>query len=321
MAENTLIEWTDGTINFWVGCQEAGPGCKYCYAQALDTRFGHGENWGPKAPRRKTKSGVADIKKMQRNADKFEAEHGRKFRVFVSSMCDIFDNAVPLGWTYEALDHCERADKLEIQLLTKRVGQVEKRMPARWRHGWPRHIGLMITVVNQEEADRDIPKLLELKEEFNIPWVGLSIEPMLGPIDLTNCVPSGHAHGSMRSALSEFSYCELCGEDDDLPTVDWVIIGGESGRFARPAHIGWIREVVEDCKAAKVPLLFKQWGEWFPYGQTDAYGRHNTVTKGEKPGFWHEWPEGGGFSVRIGKKKAGRYLDGIIHNEFPRISV
>lgn len=84
-----------------------------------------------------------------------------------------------------AFAEAELASGLDIQFLTKRISNVAKMVPAHWPLGrWPRHIGLMITVVDQSEADRDIPRLLRLKQEFNIPWIGLSIEPMLGPIDL-----------------------------------------------------------------------------------------------------------------------------------------
>lgn len=267
MADRSKIEWTDTTVNFWEGCQKAGPGCDNCYAEDRDNRFHGGKHWGPGAPRRKTKGGVANIRRLQRQADKFEAENGRRRNVFVSSLSDIFDNAVPIEWTHEALTECEAADRLNIQLLTKRVGNVEKRMPASWHKNWPQHIGLLITVVNQEEADRDIPKLLDLKARFNIPWVGLSIEPMIGAIDLTldglmflDC-PEDCEHSTFDYAFGvwECRRCEDSGKTDD-PGIDWVICGGESGPNARPMHPDWARSLRDQCAETGVPFFMKQMG-------------------------------------------------------------
>jgi protein gp37 len=75
-------------------------------------------------------------------------------------------------------------------------------------------------------------------------------------------------------------------------------------------NIAWARVIRDQCIATNTPYLFKQWGEWFPYGEVDAGGATNSVTRGEKPGLWHDWPDGSGFSARLGKKTAGRYLDG-----------
>ena len=83
------------------------------------------------------------------------------------------DKRVPLEWAHDAFHKIEVSDRIDWQLLTKRVGNVEKRVPKRWLEGnWPQHVGLMITVVNQVETNRDIPKLLELKLKYRIPWVG-----------------------------------------------------------------------------------------------------------------------------------------------------
>lgn len=102
--------------------------------------------------------------------------------------------------------------------------------------------------------------------------------------------------------------------------LDWVIAGGESGPGARPMHPDWARTLRDQCAAAGVPFHFKQWGEWFPYGTKDADGDLNTRSRGEKPGVWHEWDNGGGFSVRIGKREAGRFLDGVEHNGMPAMA-
>ena len=328
MVDQTKIEWTDFTVNFWEGCQKVGPGCDHCYAEARDTRFTGGKHWGPGAPRRKVKGGIPKLQKINRDAGHFYKTHGHWPRVFCSSLSDLFDNAVDPIWREEALTEIDCAGFTQIQMLTKRIGNVEKMVPDMWRDdGWPDHVGLMITVVNQEEANRDIPKLLDLKARLGIPWVGLSVEPMLGDVDvsrwlLINWQCSG-CRGYFAGRYQE--ECPDCGRNSYWSGshkfnpksgmgqsglgIDWVICGGESGPGARPMHPDWARYLRDQCNAAGVPFLFKQWGEWRP-----------------GPGFacpddlpskdWHHFdPECS--ARRVGKKVAGRLLDGREWNEVP----
>lgn len=232
MAETSKIEWTDATVNFWWGCTKVGPGCDHCYAEAFDKRTG-GSHWGLGAPRRKIKGAVALIQRLNRN--------GRR-RVFIQSMSDLFDLEVPVGWFADAWEHIAACDRLAIQIVTKRVSAVEKRLAAIGAKGWPRHAGLMITVVNQDEADRDVPRLLAIKAKLGISWVGLSVEPMLGPIDLS---PWLHA-------------------------LDWVICGGESGPGARPMHIDHARSLVRQCARAGTACFIKQLGRSCIMNRSDA---------------------------------------------------
>lgn len=326
MTQQTKIEWTDFTVNFWEGCQKVGPGCDHCYAEARDVRFTGGAHWGPGAPRRKVKSGIAKLRKIDRDAYDFQIKHGHWPRVFCSSLSDIFDNAVDPEWRLEAFEAIEISDNTRPQLLTKRIGNVEKMVPDMWVFGgWPQHVGLMITVVNQTEADRDIPKLLDLKSRLGIPWVGLSMEPLLGPVDLTLdglvCLPcpnaaDGIAMDPTTGAFECCSKCDFTGIGDEW-SIDWVIVGGESGRGARPMHPDWVRSLRDQCQAAGVPFLFKQWGEWFPFGEVDSSGAANLTSQGKKEGLWHEWDGEAVASVRIGKSRAGRLLDGREWNEVP----
>lgn len=322
MADVTKIEWTDATWNAWWGCQSVGPGCDHCYAEALDKRTG-GAHWGARATRRRTSDTNWNAPlKWQRAAAKFEAQYGRHRRVFCGSMMDIMDNAVPIEWSHEAFARIEECDRIDWQLLTKRVGNVSKRVPDHWtsRNGWPRHVGLMVTVVNQEEASRDIPKLLDLKAEYGIPWVGLSCEPLLGPIDLSR------AHG-VNDLPTGFLPVDF-GAVTMIEGIDWVIAGGESGPHARPSSIQWYRSLRDQCAAAGVPFLFKQWGEWHPAGAVRsetpgrfAYGdyEHDPSHMILTDHYPRQFTMFGARSVvcRIGKKAAGRLLDGIEHNGFP----
>lgn len=328
--QQTKIEWTDFTVNFWEGCQKVGPGCDNCYALARDIRFTGGTHWGPGAPRRKIKGGVAKLRKIQRKAVAFRETHGHWPRVFCSSLSDVFDNAVAPAWRAEAFAEMEAATDCRIQLLTKRIGNVEKMIPDLWKTGgWPAHIGLMITVVTQEEANRDIMKLLALKARLDIPWVGLSVEPMLGPVDLTRVDTSvwwlEGGDSILSNALKGWRDTQSARgvSREKTPTLDWVIVGGESGRNARPMHPDWPRDLRDQCVAAGVAFFFKQWGEWTPRAGTT----------------WSEWvlPDGsrhsGSFDTRqhlmsvlgedsvgveaVGKKRAGNLLDGKLWQQFP----
>lgn len=303
MTQQTKIEWTDYTVNFWEGCQKVGPGCDHCYAEARDARFTGGKHWGPGAPRRYVKGGIAKLRKINREAEQFHAKHDYWPRVFCSSLSDIFDNAVDPAWRAEALRELTAATDTRPQLLTKRVGNVFQMIPPAWAMKWPAHVGLMITVVNQAEADRDIPKLLALKARLGIPWVGLSMEPLLGPVDLAQPYA-----GPLHCAVHCKDYCTARG-DEECPkffdSIDWVIVGGESGHNARPTHPDWIRSLRDQCEASGTPFLFKQWGEWV------------SVSEVEGPGRPHKF-EDGSTVRRTGKKRAGRLLDGREWNGVPK---
>lgn len=245
MAGETGIQWTDSTWNAWWGCQRVGPGCDNCYAEALDKRTG-GAHWGAKADRRRTsETNWNEPLRWQKKADAFEAKHGHRRRVFCGSMMDIMDNAVPLDWSHEAFARIEACDRLDWQLLTKRIGNVTGRVPEHWLDGkWPRHVGLMITVVTQDEVDRDVKKLLKLKADYGIPWVGLSVEPLIEAVTLPD------------AALDS----PVVAERVFRAPLDWVIVGGESGHGARPFDTAWAEHLAIQCALAGVPCFVKQLG-------------------------------------------------------------
>lgn len=259
MGKETNIAWTDSTMNFWWGCQKVGPGCDHCYAEAVDKRGG-GAHWGPGVERRRTsEKNWNDAYRWNRNAEKFFAENGRRQRVFASSMSDMFDNAVPIEWARDAFQVMEVCNRLEWQPLTKRVGMVEKRIPDHWKDGgWPQHIGLMITCVNQEEFLRDSGKLIRLKHDLNIPWVGISYEPAQGAIDIG--YPVEFYPDGPKMCCSGFE-CGCYGKPTDPPVcwgIDWIIAGGESGAGWRPADIAWFRSLRDQCAEYNVKFFMKQ---------------------------------------------------------------
>lgn len=270
MGETSSIEWTDATVNFWWGCSKVGPGCDFCYAETWSLRTGQ-QLWGPGAPRRKIKGAAQLLRRLVAGHAAFHAAHGRHRRVFFQSMADLFDLEVEPPWFAEAWPLIAAAEALDIQIVTKRLPAIEKRLAQVGCTRWPRHAGLLVTVVNQQEANRDVPRLLALKEKLGIPWVGLSMEPLLGDVNLRHW----------------------------LPALDWIIVGGESGREARSMLASWARHLRDQCAAAGVPFLFKQWGEFAP-----------------RPATWTTATDSYAM-VRVGKKAAGRLLDGAAHDGFP----
>lgn len=225
MSETTEISWTDHTWSPWEGCTKVGPGCDHCYAAARNGRFAAGSNWGPGAPRRKTAD--ASWRKPLQWAKQAKID-GMRPKVF-PSLCDPFDNEVDPAWRHEFFDMIVATPELTWLLLTKRIGNAAAMIPA-WLHGqMPGNVWLGATVVNQEEVDRDVQKLLETSAGVRF----LSIEPMLGDVDITPF----------------------------LPALDWVIAGGESGPRARPLHVDWLYKIVAQCKSAGVPVHVKQLGK------------------------------------------------------------
>jgi protein gp37 len=297
VAENTKIEWTDATVNFWWGCTKVGPGCDHCYAETWSKRTGD-NIWGVGVPRRKIKGAIALIHRLDNDYSWWAADHhiagmhaSAARRVFIQSMSDLFDTEVPLEWFDEAWGRIEVCNRLAIQIVTKRVSVIEKRLGTIGRTTWPQHAGLIISVVNQDEADRDIPRLIALKARLSIPWIGLSMEPLLGCVVL---------------------------RPEWLETLNWVIVGGESGKGARPMHPDWARSLRDQCAAAGVAFLFKQWGEYHPADQVSSreqLAAHkpmgHALRDGHAVAFDDQW------TWKIGKKLAGRLLDGVTHDGLP----
>lgn len=290
MSDKTTIEWTDATFNPWWGCTKVSPGCDHCYAERDAARF------SPKVPLWGIGSSRREFgeehwsKPIAWNARATKA--GKRMRVFCASMADVFDNDAPDGAREMLWDLIEKTSMLDWQLLTKRIGNVARMVPDVWmRRGFPENVWLGISVVNQEEADRDILKLLPIP--VCVAW--LSCEPLLGPINLGAYLTRQHLFEGL-----------LPGFVDPLPGIEWVVVGGESGPGARPMHPDWARLVRDHCQAAKVPFLFKQWGEWASVSEVEGSGVH------------HHFPDGATVR-RVGKKAAGRTLDGREWNDYPAV--
>ena len=310
MSENSRIEWTDHTFNPWIGCQKVGPGCDHCYAEAMMDQRLQKVQWGPGAARERTKpANWRNPVAWNANHELFYAAHGRRQMVFCASLADVFDNAVPKQWRADLLELIDQTPNLDWLLLTKRIGNVADMLPLGWLSAHP-NVWLGASIVTQEEADRDLPKLLALPAAVRF----LSMEPLLGPVDFyqSSAAWSTRGYTPWRNAPI-------------LQGIGWVIVGGESGPDARPVHLEWVRSLRDQCAAAGVPFLFKQWGEWLPgivYSQHNRGGYTRHQDGRVWPGYQTHWWEGDAFdgkiSTRVGKKNAGRLLDGVLHDAFPR---
>ncbi|WP_050466329.1 phage Gp37/Gp68 family protein [Herbaspirillum chlorophenolicum] len=317
MSENTKIEWADHTFNPWEGCQKVGPGCDHCYAESRNARFAGGAavNWGPGAPRRRT-SAANWNKPLAWNAaaTEFQVTHGRRQRVFCASLADVFDNAVDPQWRDDLFSLIEATPHLDWLLLTKRIGNVGNMLPVPFSFAalYP-NVWIGITVVNQTEADRDIPKLLQIDAAKRF----LSMEPLLGPVDLNQALPPVHC----ESCDADYGALSAHGAGKPIG-IDWVIVGGESGPDARPTHSDWARYLRDQCNSAGVPFLFKQWGEWIDVSVAGFGSLRGEIAFIRSDGTrWEHAPrdeDADCITIRkVGKKAAGRLLDGRTWDEVP----
>lgn len=230
MAENTKIEWADHTFNPFIGCTKVSPGCDNCYAEAMmDTRYGRVE-WGPGKDRVRTSA--ANWRNPNRWNKAALAAGTRPF-VFCASLADVFDNEVDPRWRADLFALIRETPQLVWLLLTKRIGNVLKMTDVELLGTdfyLPENVAIGATMVNQEEYDRDAPKLAAVRRNRHTLFTFGSFEPLLGPIELSGFAP------------------------------DWIIVGGESGPNARPMDLEWSRMIRDDAFDLGRTFNFKQVG-------------------------------------------------------------
>lgn len=278
----TKIEWADLTINPTRGCQHCSPGCDNCYAERFAARLALNPKSG------KSYAGLVDFKGKwtgrisDYDLSVFDRLPKTPKRIFVGSMTDLFFcgvNDTPRqalttveGTTYEfapdimharlamILIELGKLPQHTFMFLTKRPEAMRDVMQLMLNRPLP-NLWLGVTVCNQAEADAKIPALLATPAVKRF----VSIEPMLGPVDLTKIKTNTCTWDTLADNA-----------DNEGPAINWVICGGETGPDARPMHPDWVRGLRDQCKAAEVPFFFKSWGEWLPTVCVDFYrGEHN----------------------------------------------
>lgn len=203
----------------------------------MDHRYGR-VKWGPQGTRQRTS--VANWRKPLQWNRQAERE-GRRFRVFCASLADVFEDRPELvPWRAELFGLIEQTPSLDWLLLTKRPENVVETLPTKWRpHKWgrlPDNVWIGTSVEDQSAADARIPHLLRIPARVRF----LSCEPLLGLVDLGLPFVSDNPYMTLNH-------------------VDWVIVGGESGRKARPMDAGWARSLRDQCKG-QAAFFMKQMG-------------------------------------------------------------
>lgn len=319
MGDKTGIEWADSTWNPITGCDKVSPGCDHCYAETF------AERWRG-TPGHYFENGF-DVQ-LRPNKLALPLRWTKPRKVFVNSMSDLFHDKVPDDYIAQVFAVMALAPQHTFQLLTKRHGRMRsllssERFPglvymainALLEHGNPLHINdiaimdaldgfsrgrfkvlpnvwLGVSAEDQKRADLRIPALLDTPAAVRF----VSAEPLLGALDIAR-------------------FAEHDDAKYDVPPLSWVIVGGESGPGARPMHPEWARSLRDQCVAAGVPFLFKQWGEYVPHFPLE----------GRDPDVWIEGPSEFPDMVhktgmwRVGKRRAGRELDGRTWDQYPEV--
>jgi protein gp37 len=371
MASKSKIEWCDATWTpirarrrdtgkVGVHCERVSPACKNCYAARHNMRAlpVHGTGLDFTVVNREKVEIFVDEEMLMA-----PLRWRRPRKIFVCSQTDLFaefvdDEQIAQVFAVMALAHwhthqvlTKRADRMqtllssedfwdlvgcmiavivdgEVDPLDRRRDDLRATAPEVGPDVPLPNVWLGVTAENQEWADKRIPLLLQTPAAKRF----VSIEPMLGPVDLGAVLWNGsepimknHAdvlRGGLHHPLHGFIR-------QPINTLDQVIVGGESGPGARPMHPNWARSLRDQCQAAGVAFFFKQWGEWasgrelapdhrVPHGSVTPKrccwvyedGTVASIGRGERPGA---------LSTRVGKRNAGRLLDGREWSEFPEV--
>lgn len=349
MSDNSRIEWTTTTWNPTTGCDKVSPGCGLPRPDSDDEQIGRtGGCYAMTMARRLKAMGQ---EKYQNDGDPrtsgpgfgvtmhpgslTEPLHWAKPRkVFVNSMSDLFHDKVDASFIAQVFAVMSLAEQHTFQVLTKRHGRMrsllnepmfrvtvdeyrESLQPGSAHLVWPiPNVWLGVSAENQKWADIRIPALMQTPAAIRF----ISAEPLVGPISLHH----GHSH----CPTHDFSGGFCTGPCPDRILPDWLISGGESGPGARPAHPDWFRTLRDDCAEAGIAYFHKQHGAYTPVTDQPKQGDlwvnedGSTRTWGPFDGFVRrgirEFRDRDAVLVRrVGKKSAGRELDGQTWDEFP----
>jgi len=281
----TKIEWATAVWNPVTGCTKVSEGCRNCYAEGIANRF-----WGERK--------FTDVRCLPYRLKQPAKLKGHQ-RVFVNSMSDIFHNRVEYEFIKDIWSVMLANPQHTFMILTKRADRMAETVDLLLRDGFGvlPNIWMGVSAENQQAYDERAPYLLQTPTTVRF----LSLEPLLSAIDLAllGTIPHSKPYSIVVSK------------------IDWVIVGGESGTRARPMHPNWVRSIRDQCQEANVPFFFKQWGEWQLTNEREEMRQdgNERLTSIDVPGaigYQKAWFR------RVGKKNAGRLLDGRTWDEYPQ---
>ena len=325
MGTNSKIEWTDHTWNPWRGCSKVASGCQNCYAERESRRnpkvLG---TWGPDGMRPIASDAYWHLpQKWDRDA----AAAGVRRRVFCGSLMDWLEDrpdlVEPRGRLLATIDATPHLDWL---LLTKRPANLDRLVEqaatefgvlSLWSCFPFPNVRLGYSASTQEDLNTIVDGRSAIAHLLisGAPAKFLSLEPLLGPIvlDGRRLVADETYHDVLRGKYGS-TVQNLAIAPNDTGKISWVIAGGESGPHARPCHPDWVRLLRDQCQAAGVPFVFKQWGEYLTIPMAAELGIKRPLLE-----VMNANTLGAGF-LRVGKNAAGRLLDGREWMEFPEVN-
>jgi protein gp37 len=309
MSADSKIEWTDATWNVVIGCDKVSPGCDHCYAIRTAHRMQANPNPKIAAAYAGTEADGEWTGKVNLIHDRLDLplRWTKPKKIFVNAQSDLFHADVPDDFIARVWAVMALAPQHTFQILTKRPARMrallnserfdelfaealyttehprgeEQAEPIGSAPGPLPNVWLGVSVEDQKRADLRVPALLMTPAAVRF----LSMEPLLGPVDLTRIAYTDGGGTHLDVANGRHGIPDLW--QAPAQHIDWVIVGGESGPGARPMHPTWVDRLRDQCVAAGVAFHFKQWG---------SHDEHGTPTH---------------------KKAAGRELDGRTWDEFP----
>ena len=298
----TKIEWAEESLNIVTGCTKISAGCLNCYAEKMAKRL--------KAMGRPEYQLATDEKGFTGHLTFVEERLQKPYkwrkpkRVFVNSMSDSFHEDLDDVRIYQMFLMVEHNPKHVFIFVTKRAKRAKEilnKYCAEHREGRAiPNLWLLVTIENRKTADERLPHLLETRAKVR----GLSIEPLLERLDFPELFSvDGDLAVHVAKHVSSIGF--------PIDFIDWVIVGGESGPGARPMHPDWVREIRDVCENTFTPFFFKQWGEFVPFGGVSMVSVPAVLPKK------YMWFDDHVKVFRVGKKKAGRILDGRTWDETP----